>query len=91
MDRSHIECGADKCVIRVDAAVLAVGQKPRRELAEKFVGKIQEIHVVGDCAEFRTWRNSLHEGAQAGCEVCVVLAHFLPNPDGQPLHGVRQR
>jgi pyruvate/2-oxoglutarate dehydrogenase complex dihydrolipoamide dehydrogenase (E3) component len=64
-----IERNGDREVICVDAVVLAAGQKSRRELVEKFEGKIKEIHVVGDCAKVRKARNAIHEGAQAGREV----------------------
>jgi len=61
-----IERNGDRQVICVDAVVLAAGQKPRRELGEKFEGRMKEIHVVGDCAKVRKARNAIHEGAQAG-------------------------
>jgi pyruvate/2-oxoglutarate dehydrogenase complex dihydrolipoamide dehydrogenase (E3) component len=64
-----IERNGDRQVICVDAAVLAAGQKPRRELVERFEGQIKEIHVVGDCAKVRKARNAIHEGAHAGREV----------------------
>ena len=64
-----IEREGEKRVIGVDAVVLAVGQKPRQELAGKLEGQIKEIHVVGDCAKVRKLRDAVHEGARAGREV----------------------
>ena len=65
----NIEREGEKRVIGVDAVVLAVGQKPRQELAAKLEGQIKEIHVVGDCAKVRKLRDAVHEGARAGREV----------------------
>ncbi|MBW1683536.1 MAG: hypothetical protein JRS35_00585, partial [Deltaproteobacteria bacterium] len=52
-----------------EVAVLAVGQKPKQDLAEKLEGRVKEIHVVGDCAGVRKMRDAIHEGARAGREV----------------------
>jgi pyruvate/2-oxoglutarate dehydrogenase complex dihydrolipoamide dehydrogenase (E3) component len=64
-----IERDGDKQVISVDAVVLAVGQKPRQDLAKKLEGQVKEIHVVGDCAKVRKLRDAVHEGARAGREI----------------------
>jgi hypothetical protein len=64
-----VERDGEKFVIRAEAVVLAVGLKPKRELADKLEGRVKEIHVVGDCAGVRRMRNAIHEGARAGREV----------------------
>jgi pyruvate/2-oxoglutarate dehydrogenase complex dihydrolipoamide dehydrogenase (E3) component len=64
-----IERDGDEQVICVDAVVLAVGQKPRQDLAKKLEGQVKEIHVVGDCAKVRKLRDAIHEGARAGREI----------------------
>jgi 2,4-dienoyl-CoA reductase-like NADH-dependent reductase (Old Yellow Enzyme family)/thioredoxin reductase len=64
-----VERDAEKFVICAEAAVLAVGQKPNQDLAEKLEGRVKEIHVVGDCAGVRRMRDAIHEGARAGREV----------------------
>jgi pyruvate/2-oxoglutarate dehydrogenase complex dihydrolipoamide dehydrogenase (E3) component len=64
-----VERDAEKSVIRAEAVVLAVGQKPKQDLAEKLEGRVKEIHVVGDCAGVRRMRDAIHEGARAGLEI----------------------
>jgi 2,4-dienoyl-CoA reductase (NADPH2) len=63
------ERNAERFVVGADAFVLAVGQQPKRDLAEKLEGRVKEIHVVGDCAAVRRMRDAIHEGARAGREV----------------------
>jgi len=64
-----VERDGETFVVRAEAAVLAVGQKPKQDLAEKLEGRVKEIHVVGDCAGVRRMRDAIHEGARAGLEI----------------------
>jgi NADPH-dependent 2,4-dienoyl-CoA reductase/sulfur reductase-like enzyme len=64
-----VERDGETFVVRAEAAILAVGQKPKQDLAEKLEGRVKEIHVVGDCAGVRRMRDAIHEGARAGLEI----------------------
>lgn len=45
-----IDKRAQKHVIKADNVVLAMGQKPSRELHETLKGQVPELYAIGDCA-----------------------------------------
>ena len=48
-----------------DTVVLAVGMKPRAELASELQGKVKEVHAIGDCQRPRRIAEAIEEGLRA--------------------------
>lgn len=59
----------EKRTIEADTIVLAAGSSPNRKLFDELVGKVSEIHLVGDCVEARKIRDAIAEGFRAACEI----------------------
>jgi 2,4-dienoyl-CoA reductase-like NADH-dependent reductase (Old Yellow Enzyme family)/thioredoxin reductase len=51
--------------LKADAVVLAMGAVPVNDLAKQLEGKIEEIHVVGDCHQPRKIFDAVYEGFRA--------------------------
>jgi 2,4-dienoyl-CoA reductase-like NADH-dependent reductase (Old Yellow Enzyme family)/thioredoxin reductase len=64
-----VERAGQRETIPAQAVVLAVGLEPVENLSQRLEGQVDEIHVVGDCADARRIRDAIHEGARAGREV----------------------
>jgi 2,4-dienoyl-CoA reductase (NADPH2) len=56
--------GKDRTVC-ADHVVIALGSVPRRELALRIEGNMDEIFVVGDCADPRGITRAIREGFAA--------------------------
>ncbi|MDO8491980.1 MAG: FAD-dependent oxidoreductase [Dehalococcoidia bacterium] len=52
-----------------DTVVLAVGMAARKGLAADLQGKVQELHIAGDCAEPRKIVDAMSDGARVGFAV----------------------
>lgn len=64
-----VEKKSETETISSDTIVLAVGMKPRNELAEELKDEIKEIHMIGDCVIPRRIRDAVHEGGRAGRKI----------------------
>jgi 2,4-dienoyl-CoA reductase-like NADH-dependent reductase (Old Yellow Enzyme family)/thioredoxin reductase len=51
--------------VKGDIVVLAVGATPVNDLAKQLEGKVEEIHVVGDCHQPRKIFDAVYEGFRA--------------------------
>ena len=60
--------GKDRTV-RADHVVIALGSAPRRELAARIEGNVDELFVVGDCAGARGITRAIREGFAAGWRI----------------------
>ena len=49
-------------IVEADTVVLAVGMEPITELARSLEGKVEEVHLVGDCVEPRRIGEAITEG-----------------------------
>ncbi|MDP2954439.1 MAG: FAD-dependent oxidoreductase, partial [Chloroflexota bacterium] len=49
-----------------DTVVLAVGMKANGGLAQELQGKVEELHVIGDCTQPRRITQAVEEGMKAG-------------------------
>jgi hypothetical protein len=55
--------------IRADRIIIALGSVPRRELAARIEGGVDELFVVGDCAGPRGITRAIREGFAAGWRI----------------------
>lgn len=55
----------------IDAVVISVGNESVNQVGDALIfnRKIQEIHVIGDCAQPRKLMDAVHEGAMAGMRI----------------------
>ena len=60
--------GRDRTV-RADHVVIALGSVPRRELAARIGGNVDELFVIGDCAGPRGITRAIREGFAAGWRI----------------------
>ena len=56
----------EKRTFEADTVMLALGAKPKNELAEKLAGKVPEIHLIGDCSSPFGIMEAIQAGAQVG-------------------------
>lgn len=56
----------DKHTIEADTIMLALGEKPKDELARELEGKIPEIHLIGDCSKPFGIMEAIHDGTRVG-------------------------
>lgn len=59
----------ERKAIEADTIVIATGVIPENRLYEEIVGKVPEIHCIGDCVEPRTIRDAIAEGYRTGLEI----------------------
>lgn len=59
-------------VIPADSVILAVGNKPKKALAESFRYVAQDYRKIGDCDTADDLLNAIHQGYDAGATVGVV-------------------
>lgn len=52
-----------KHVIEADTVVLALGDKPNRQLYQKLFGKVPELYMVGDCVKPAKVMEAINDGA----------------------------
>ena len=48
-------------VVEADTVVLAIGREPDRELYDALVGKVAQLHDIGDCWQPGTIRGAVHD------------------------------
>ena len=58
-----------KTILEADTIVLALGTKSTNRLARELMGKVKELHVVGDAKEPRRIRDAISRGFLAGYEM----------------------
>jgi NADH dehydrogenase FAD-containing subunit len=59
----------EKKALEADTVVLAVGTRPCREMEEQLLGKVPELHIIGDSAGFHRIADALYWGAITGSRV----------------------
>jgi len=62
-----VDSKGQKHVLEADTIVLAMGNKPNRELADKLKEKAPRIFTVGDCVEPRRLTEAIYEATNAAC------------------------
>jgi thioredoxin reductase len=55
--------------VEADAVVLALGAVSETDLAEKIVGKVDNVYLVGDCAKPRKIIDAIYEGFRAALRI----------------------
>jgi len=61
--------GLEEALEGFDTVVLAVGVKPRNEVAKEIEGKVKELYLVGDAARAGRGLEAIRDGAEAGRRV----------------------
>ena len=62
-----VDSKGQKQVLDADTVVLAMGNKPNRELADELKEKVSRIFTVGDCLEPRRLIEAIYEATNAAC------------------------
>jgi len=64
-----VEQNGEQKTLEADEVVLAVGLRPRTELAGQLQGKVAELHAIGDCVEAKRILEAVHAGSAVGREI----------------------
>jgi NADH dehydrogenase FAD-containing subunit len=56
-------------LIEADTIVCAVGQRPLREVVNRFLDAAPEVVQVGDCVKSRSVTQAIHRGYYAGLDI----------------------
>jgi 2,4-dienoyl-CoA reductase-like NADH-dependent reductase (Old Yellow Enzyme family)/thioredoxin reductase len=56
----------ERCFMKGDAVVLAVGFVPHRPFSEKSTEKVSEVYLIGDCVKPRMIKEAMEEGFYIG-------------------------
>jgi 2,4-dienoyl-CoA reductase (NADPH2) len=52
----------ERCFAEADTVVLAVGVRPQNQLYEQLLGKVPELHLMGDAKQPRRAMDAIYEG-----------------------------
>lgn len=61
--------GEEEVRLEADLAVLAVGLRPNRHLADALANRGVEVHVIGDALEPQGVREAIREGFEVGANL----------------------
>jgi 2,4-dienoyl-CoA reductase-like NADH-dependent reductase (Old Yellow Enzyme family)/thioredoxin reductase len=67
-DENGLLC-EDGSHIKADTIVIAIGQRPRRELVDSLRGTAPELRLIGDCVKAGTIRDAIFYGYHAGMDI----------------------
>jgi pyruvate/2-oxoglutarate dehydrogenase complex dihydrolipoamide dehydrogenase (E3) component len=63
------EADGGESELPADAVVVAATLRPRAEVAARFAGLVDEVHVIGDCKAPRILFDAIHEGFETAIEL----------------------
>jgi 2,4-dienoyl-CoA reductase-like NADH-dependent reductase (Old Yellow Enzyme family)/thioredoxin reductase len=64
-----IDKNLNRCVLKADTIILAVGSMPNVELSKTLKGKVPQLYSIGDCVEPRKCFEAIHDASRVAHEI----------------------